>query len=543
MAPCARGLLFFCLTLGICFTAITATVKGKGVLRPTVVTKYGKLKGKQLKVKGIDRRVEAFLGIPFANPPVGPLRFSPPQPAEPWNSVRDATSYPPMCPQRLDVLEIVKELTKTNYPPLQVSEDCLYLNVYTPAHCNKTSKLPVMMWIHGGAFLSGAASLYDGSALSAYENVVMVSIQYRLGVLGFFSSGDKHARGNWALLDQLAGLHWIQENIEHFGGDPESVTIFGESAGGISVSALIMSPLSKGLFQKAISESGVASLSGFFVSDPEVIAHFTNKVTNYTGCNETDSAAIVSCLRKKKWEDLLDPTLITTIPNVPVVVDGVLFQKSPEELVPGEEGNPVPYLLGINRQEFGWLLPTGLFSEYFYLTKKEYIGYIENPIQLRDHVIEMYGDMIFVIPTVKTARYHRDSGLPVYLYEFQHRPSAYGDSRPDFVKADHTDEIGFVLGGPFLSTDVSLLNIATDEEKCLSRAMMAYWANFARTGNPNGEGLVEWPVYDQREQYLELDLKQRRGTKLKDHRVTFWTEILPAKVQQIIQEKKKHTEL
>ncbi|NXQ78651.1 SASB hydrolase, partial [Quiscalus mexicanus] len=139
---------------------------------------------------------------------------------------------------------------------LQVSEDCLYLNVYTPVSTGENKKLPVLVWIHGGGLVFGAASSYDGSVLAAFDNVVVVAIQYRLGIAGYFSTGDEHARGNWGYLDQVAALRWIQENIMHFGGDPGSVTIFGESAGGISVSALVLSPLAKGLFHKAISESG-----------------------------------------------------------------------------------------------------------------------------------------------------------------------------------------------------------------------------------------------------------------------------------------------
>ncbi|XP_030060309.1 fatty acyl-CoA hydrolase precursor, medium chain [Microcaecilia unicolor] len=564
MASCATGLLL-CLICNICFTASAATVKGKGVLQPTVVTKYGKLQGTLLKVKGTDRQVEAYLGIPFAKPPVGPLRFSSPQPAECWNGVRDATSNPPMCLQSQHMIEVIRLIMKTDIPPLPVSEDCLYLNVYTSARRKKKSKLPVMVFIHGGAFVFGGAIFSDGSPLSAYEDVVVVVIQYRLGVLGFFRSEDADISGNWGILDQIQALHWIQENIEGFGGDPHSVTIFGESAGGISVSALILSPLSKGLFHKAISESGVARMPHSIISDPQKIADYTNKIANLSGCEDRDSAATVNCLRNKTEDELLNSPVIANISVVPVIVDGVLLQKSPEKFLPDELDNPVPYLLGINNHEYGWLLPsmaqlsrslqgapeenvTTVFldllkfmipnPETYNLVIEEYLGDTEDPIQRRDRVLELFGDWFFVIPAVQTARYHRDSGLPVYLYEFQHRLSTYGDSRPDYVKADHADEIGFVFGSCFLDTNASLLSNATEKEKCFSRKMMKYWANFARTGNPNSDELVTWPIYDQAEQYLELDLQQKTGTKLKDDRVTFWTEILPEKLQQKTNEKK-----
>ncbi|NWR64616.1 SASB hydrolase, partial [Bucorvus abyssinicus] len=224
---------------------------------PEVTITLGRLKGRQTNVKGTDRLVNVFLGIPFAKAPVGSLRFSPPEPPEPWNDLRDATSYPPLCPQDLSMLKIAEKNFKEKHLPFRTSEDCLYLNVYSPAGSNKKDKLPVMVWIHGGNFIFGGASRYDGSALSAYENIVIVIIQYRLGLLGFFNTGDEHARGNWGFLDQVAALRWIQENIEQFGGDPGSVTLFGVSAGSCSVFAHVLSPLSKGLFHKAISESGI----------------------------------------------------------------------------------------------------------------------------------------------------------------------------------------------------------------------------------------------------------------------------------------------
>ncbi|NXJ73188.1 SASB hydrolase, partial [Trogon melanurus] len=228
--------------------------------QPEVVTKYGRVRGYQFKVDAAERSVNVFLGLPFAKPPVGPLRFSEPQPPEPWKGVRDATSYPPICLQEKLLGQFTMDffsMRKENIL-LQMSEDCLYLNVYTPISTEKQEKLPVFVWIHGGGLTFGDASSYDGSALAALDNVVVVAIQYRLGIIGYFSTGDKYARGNWGYLDQVAALQWIQENIIHFGGDPGSVTIAGESAGGVSVSALILSPLAKGLFHKAISESGTA---------------------------------------------------------------------------------------------------------------------------------------------------------------------------------------------------------------------------------------------------------------------------------------------
>ncbi|XP_073164038.1 fatty acyl-CoA hydrolase precursor, medium chain-like isoform X2 [Lepidochelys kempii] len=508
-------------------------VEGQQTEQPEVATKYGPLKGKQVTVKGTDRLTNVFLGIPFAKPPVGALRFSPPQPAEPWISVRDATSFPPVCLQDQAILEKFEEM----FPPKQlnftISEDCLYLNIYTPAHSNEKAKLPVMVWIHGGGLSMGGASMFDGSGLSASENLVVVTIQYRLGITGFFSTGDEHAHGNWGFLDQVAALQWIQENIKHFGGDPGSVTIFGESAGGISVSGLI--------------------------------------VANITGCDTSSSAAMVHCLRKKPEEEMiLNVQQQQQVGIIPAVIDGVFIQKNPEELMAGKDFSAVPYIIGINNHEFGWLLPflldiPGLKegmqketilstlqmlhpflpvpAEFVSLITDEYLGDTDDPVALRDRFLDLLGDAMFLVPAIKTSNYHRDSGSPLYFYEFQHRPSS-ASFKPDFVKADHGDEVSFVFGGAFLTDETSLpaFRDATEEEKHLSRTIMKYWANFARNGNPNGEGLVEWPVYDMNEKYLELNLKQKEAKKLKGNRVEFWTKTLPEKIKKM-KEKKEHLEL
>ncbi|CAO2610532.1 Carboxylesterase 1E, partial [Lemmus lemmus] len=213
---------------------------------PVVNTRQGKVLGKYVSLEGFVQPVAVFLGIPFAKPPLGSLRFAPPQPAEPWSFVKNATSYPPMCSQDAVSGQLINDLVTNRKEKidLKFSEDCLYLNIYTPANLKKKNKdrLPVMVWIHGGALILGGASTYDGLALSAYENVVVVTIQYRVGIWGFFSTGDEHSRGNWGHWDQVAALRWVQNNIASFGGDPGSVTIFGVSSGSESVSVLVSVP-------------------------------------------------------------------------------------------------------------------------------------------------------------------------------------------------------------------------------------------------------------------------------------------------------------
>ncbi|XP_023565023.1 cocaine esterase-like isoform X7 [Octodon degus] len=441
--------------------------------------------------------------------------------------------------------------------PTPMSEDCLYLNIYTPAHVREGSSLPVMVWIHGGALTVGMASMFDGSILAASENVVVVIIQYRLGVLGFFSTGDQHASGNWGYLDQVAALRWVQQNIAHFGGNPDRVTIFGESAGGISVSSLVLSPMSRGLFHGAIMESGVALVTGFFSISSEGISR---RVANLSGCGNADSEAMVRCLRGKSVEDTV--AITKSLEIIPAVVDGVFLPRHPQELLASADFKPVPSIIGVNNDEFGWSVPLFfdiqekmnrealraalqsmatqmmLPAEFSDLVMEEYVGDNEDPKTLQFQFHEMMADSMFVIPALKVAHFHRSRGT-VYFYEFEHPPSFLKNIRPPHVKADHGDEISFVFGYFLWSKKAEF----TKEEELLHRRMMKYWANFARNGNPNGEGLPHWPAFDSEEQYLQLDIEPTVGRALKASRLKFWTETLPRKIQELKGAKEEHAEL
>uniref|UniRef100_A0A8C8UIJ5 Carboxylic ester hydrolase n=1 Tax=Peromyscus maniculatus bairdii TaxID=230844 RepID=A0A8C8UIJ5_PERMB len=310
-------------------------------------THTGQIRGSLFYVKDTKIGVHSFLGIPFAKPPVGRLRFAPPEAPEPWSGVRDGTSHPAMCLQSLEMMnvEAMEDMNMT-VPPISMSEDCLHLNIYTPAHAHEGSNMPVMVRIHGGALVGGMASSTDGSILAATEDVVLVHIQYRLGVLGFFSTGDQHARGNWGYLDQVAALRWVQQNIAHFGGNPDLVTIFGESAGGTSVSSHVVSPMSKGLFHRAIMESGVNTSPHFFP---------LQTVANLSGCEVKDSETLVHCLRGKSEAEIL---VINEI--IPAVVDGEFLPRHPKELLASVDFHPVPSIIGVNNDEYGWIVPTTL---------------------------------------------------------------------------------------------------------------------------------------------------------------------------------------
>ncbi|KAK2867446.1 hypothetical protein Q8A67_025563 [Cirrhinus molitorella] len=532
---------------------------------PVVHTKLGSLKGAFLTVKGKDTIVNSYLGVPFAKPPVGPLRLSRPQPAEKWDGVRDATKQPPMCLQERQFSVVELEFLAMDVEIPEVSEDCLYLNIYTPVKPGEEAKLPVMVWIHGGGLSLGAASLYDGSVLSAYQDVVVVLIQYRLGLLGFFSTGDEHAPGNYGFLDQLAALQWIQENIHTFGGDPGSVTIFGESAGGISVSTLILSPLASGLFHRAIAESGTALWDGLLMANPLLRAQNAAKLCK---CDSSSSSKIVDCIMRWSEEEVLECSNQFVMMHFSLAVDSYFLPKPVEEIVKKKEFNKVPLITGITNDEFGFLLAAyfagkgwidGMDKEQAIkdltltypdprdrwivdLVANEYLGDTSDPIQIRDIYREMMGDVMFNIPALQLAKYHSASGAPVYLYEFQHPPSMIQKNRPSFVGVDHADELFFIQGTCFAKAHLKATAPFTKEEEELCRTVMAYWGNFARTGSPNGPGLTHWPEYKDETEYLGIGLKQKAGKNLKGKHYTFMTKTLPDLIRQG-REKREHSEL
>jgi para-nitrobenzyl esterase len=394
-----------------------------------------------------------------------------------------------------------------------MDEDCLYLNIWTPAKTQE-DKLPVMFWIHGGGFLIGSGSLppYEGQNLAKQGGVVVVTINYRLGKYGFIAHPEltkespKKASGNYGLMDQVFALEWVKDNIAKFGGDPGCVTIFGESAGAVSVCALLASPLAKGLFHRAIAESGGASNRLPLLSkDQENLPSAESKGIEFArklGVKKTEGA--IAELRKKSWKEILEAdTDRITLPGstIPLCVDGHVLPGIPLELIKSGKGAKVPFITGTNKDEGTiftarvkidtlfklraglWLLLGDRMNEALKLygakddaTAKKAFG-------------EILGDG-FVGSARRTIRAHAGAGRKAYLYHFT-RSLPWADRMG--IGSFHGFEIVYVFGNMPIATGFR----AADKE--LSKKMMGYWTRFAKTGDPNAEGETKWPLYTQKE--------------------------------------------
>jgi para-nitrobenzyl esterase len=431
--------------------------------------------------------VSVYKGIPFATPPVGDLRWKAPKAAASWQGVRQAHQFSPIC------MQTPYAKTSIYYmEPSPTSEDCLYLNVWTAAKSNKERR-PVMVWIHGGALTRGAGSIptYDGEAL-AKKGVVLVTVNYRLGIFGFFAhpeltkESDRNSSGNYGLLDQIAALEWVQKNIAAFGGDPKRVTIFGESAGSWSVNYLMASPLAKGLFQRVIGESG-----GVF----GVMRKLSEVEESGKKFAASQGADNIQALRAKPAEDL-----VKAAANFPPNVDGWLLPEDVYTIFAKGKQNDVPLLLGSNADEAKSLAPwpaSGTAASFIDQSRRRFGDKTDEFLNLhpagsneeaKDSHYASSTDFTFTWQMRTWARMSTKSGRSkAYLYYFSRVPP--GPTAAQYG-AYHASEIAYVFENlapprPWEETD-----------RKLSDAMSTYWVNFATTGNPNGKGLVTWPAYD-----------------------------------------------
>ena len=464
----------------------------------------GKLHGKLIN----HDKVRAFQGIPYAAPPVGKLRWKPPQPAAHWKGTLDATKYGHHCAQNHVFDDMIFQ--DSTSPTDTGSENCLTLNVYTPADATRKSKLPVMFWIHGGGYAGGGSSepRHDGDFLPL-KGVVLITINYRLGVFGFLtlpelSDEQDGSSGNYGLMDMVAALRWTQENIAEFGGDPKNVTIFGESAGAFAVSTLMAVPSAQGLFAKAIGESGGALSAG-------TLAMPTADAQGLKNEKLLDDLHVTTLeqLRAVPTEEILAVVKKQQVTHYSPVVDGRFIPEAVvDTYVKGKQAH-VPLLAGFNRDE-GSFLDKGMTAEKWKaFAAKRYPDQEEIFLKLypatNDAVAERSaadygGDAFIAFATWKWIEFDRKTGdSPVYRYKFDlgAPPSKF---HPDPV-AFHSDDIEYVFGT--LATRPGA--VWRPEDWKLSDQMMTYWTNFAKTGNPNGPGVPEWPEYGVGDPVQHLD--------------------------------------
>lgn len=501
--------------------------------RLLVDTSSGWLMGKQMMLDGVP--VFTYFGVPYAEPPVGPKRFRPPVPKSRMNQIFNATEFGPICPQNTSSLDF-----PFKNPHHIMKEDCLSLNIYVPLYASKSRPVAVMVWIHGGGYFSGSGNLYNASILSAVGEVIVVTVNYRLGALGFLSTEDDSAVGNYGLWDQFLALEWVQQNIYEFGGDPNRVTLFGQSSGGASVQLHAMSPVSQRTFHRLISQSGSA-LAPWAIHEDALSQ--ARKLADRLGCRTPsnldlmDNQMLVACLQKKEFKDIVanqdigEPGPTFQLAWGPVV-DGNFLPYHPETFFSKPE-SPMykamaekDVLAGVNSQDGAVLFQLvitphlrsmGLnptkngISEHVY-EKKLISPIVENSFEGKDEnvkkailhqytnwvepkndnervksLIDFLSDQHFIAGSVLFSKEHFNASRSLesgrgqgttFLYLFDHIPSwLNGSYWTD--GSDHFHELPFVFGLPMVP---GFQKTVTPEERLLSLAMINYWANFAKTG-------------------------------------------------------------
>ncbi len=502
---------------------------------PLVHLAGGAIAGKQ------EGNLAIFQGIPFAAPPVGPLRWREPQPVAVWSGIRDATKPSHPCMQRLDGTDSFIQPLAAAYGveyPLQVldpSEDCLYLNIWTP-QLTQTAHLPVMVWLHGGSNRvgSGSGGGYDGNVLAA-QDVVVVTINYRLGGMGFFAHPEltaespHHSSGNYGLLDQIAALQWVQQNIAQFGGDPGNVTLFGESAGSIDATTLMTSPLTKGLFRRVIAESGAA----FGLGPERTVAQMEPlgvAVGKEAGGEPGSQLAILRKLPATQISQIEDRLIASQFmgydPNASIV-DGWVLPQSPAKAFAEGKIQPVDLLAGLNAREFSAFrigaaaaakkLPqpaakpgvSEQLKQMAALARPLYGNWTDIAVAYYSAEMLIHGapaidqtgnDILAACPIGAEAALTTSAGQKAYVYRFDRSVPGKGEAE---LGAFHSLELPYVFG-TFDARSFSWLPVNSTDHK-LSQIIQAYWTNFAKSGDPNCPGLPRWDAWSMdQEPYLSF---------------------------------------
>lgn len=456
-----------------------------------VKTVHGAVQGKK------NNQVYVWKGIPYAKPPIDSLRFRPPVKPNPWDGIRDTSEFSPVAAQTSS--EVMNYLGNDIS---QMSEDCLYLNIWSPAPDHK--RRPVLVWIHGGAFVSGSgsSSWYDGESFATKGDIVVVTINYRLGIFGFLHLGEIGGQeyatsGNCGILDQVAALEWIQENIEAFGGDPDRVTVFGESAGAMSIGVLLGMPSAKGLFQQAILQSGAAR-NAVPSSKATKVAQKLLEALNVNSSN-------LSELHDIPVEKLLEvSTLVPPMSLVPVI-DGVSLPQNPEIAIANGSAKDVKIIIGTNKDEYNlftafdpiWknatpetmsVILNKTFGPLWPELSKHYINQEELNMDLYNQMMTM---QIFTYPALKLAEHQRNNGSNVWMYRFDWESPVLNG----LLKAAHALEIPFVWNTLDKPKTENLTGQGSERQRVAEQIHDA-WIAFARYGKPTTAANPNWPEYD-----------------------------------------------
>lgn len=553
-----KMLLFLIITSNICASrALNTTVE--------VTTKLGTLQGLTQVIPnahGSINTIHKFLGIPYAAPPTGDLRFAPPQPHKGWkrDGIYKATRFKSICMQQIIHYNISIRQAWEGFSETEenISEDCLYLNIYTPAENgskqqNKSQQLyPVLAYIHGGGFFAGTPirDVSPGEYLPL-RGIILVSIQYRLGAFGFFSTGDSTAPGNYGMLDQVEALKWIKENIKSFGGDPNKITLLGESAGGSSVNLHLLSSLSKGLFHRLISESGT-DLSPFAFHGESVVTSSSLELAENLNCAATNQQNMLECLRSKSALQILTATSGNLI--FYPVVDKHFLPDSPINLRKSGKFQKVPSLAGFVSNEGSFLLLGNSISKY---NKTIFRGLIEehminsmghtadrkpllvdavefqytrwprknNSTKIRQSIIDALTDYYVIAPTYASLMFQSQYS-PTWLYEFRHR--SVHSPKQDWEGVAHGDITAYVFGLPLL--DATSPHPYTAADRNISDFMVTVYTNFVKFGDTTPEPVdgIKWSNFQPNDQaYLRIEATPQMSKDFKAIKVAFWNDYLP----------------